>query len=71
MLNTEEKYLIEFVQDHAEMQSLRTRAKLYRGLADLIEEQEKETRDSLYKRASILEKTEARCEELNLKFHTR
>lgn len=66
MLNPDQKILIEFVEDRAARLSVRKRIKVYRGLADFIDD--KPIAMSLVKKAQILEDAECKCAQLNLKF---
>lgn len=66
MLNTDQKNLIEFVEDRATRLPVRKRIKIYRGLADFIDD--KTVASPLVKKAQILEDAESRCAQLNLKF---
>jgi hypothetical protein len=66
MLNTDQKNLIEFVEDRAARLSIRKRIKVYRGLADFIDD--KSVASPLVRKAQILEDAECRCAQLNLKF---
>ena len=66
MLNPDQKILIEFVEDRAARLSVRKRIKVYRGLADFIED--KAVAAPLVKKAQILEDAESKCAQLNLKF---
>lgn len=66
MLNTDQKILIEFVEDRAARLSVRKRIKVYRGLADFIDD--KSVSNPLVRKAQILEDAESRCAQLNLKF---
>jgi hypothetical protein len=66
MLNTDQKILIEFVEDRAIRLPVRKRIKVYRGLADFIDD--KSVANPLVKKAQILEDAESRCAQLNLKF---
>jgi len=66
MLNPDQKILIEFVEDRASRLSVRKRIKVYRGLADFIDD--KSVATPLVKKAQILEDAESKCAQLNLKF---
>jgi hypothetical protein len=66
MLNPDQKILIEFVEDRAARLSVRKRIKVYRGLADFIDDKSLAT--PLVKKAQILEDAESKCAQLNLKF---
>lgn len=66
MLNTDQKLLIEFVEDRAVRLPVRKRIKVYRGLADFIDDKSVST--PLVKKAQILEDAESRCAQLNLRF---
>jgi hypothetical protein len=66
MLNTDQKLLIEFVEDRAPRLSVRKRIKVYRGLADFIDD--KSVASPLVQKAQILEDAESKCTQLNLKF---
>jgi hypothetical protein len=66
MLNPDQKMLIEFVEDRAIRLPVRNRIKVYRGLADFIDDQS--VASPLVKKAQILEDAEFRCAQLNLKF---
>jgi hypothetical protein len=66
MLNPDQKILIEFVEDRAARLSIRKRIKVYRGLADFIDD--KSVANPLVKKAQILEDAESKCAQLNLKF---
>ena len=66
MLNTDQKMLIEFVEDRAARLSVRKRIKVYRGLADFIDD--KSVSSPLVRKAQILEDAESKCAQLNLKF---
>lgn len=66
MLNTDQKILIEFVEDRALRLPVRKRIKVYRGLADFIDD--KSLANPLVKKAQILEDAESKCAQLNLKF---
>ena len=66
MLNPDQKILIEFVEDRASRLSVRKRIKVYRGLADFIDD--KFVATPLVKKAQILEDAESKCAQLNLKF---
>jgi len=66
MLNTDQKLLIEFVEDRAVRLPVRKRIKVYRGLADFIDDKSVST--PLVKKAQILEDAESKCAQLNLKF---
>lgn len=66
MLNSDEKELVLFVQEHAAALPVEKRIKVYRGLADSLEH--KEVRDLFAARAAILEEADRRCRELNLTF---
>lgn len=65
MLNTDQKILIEFVEDSAARLSVRKRIKVYRGLADFI--RDKSVSSPLVQKAQILEDAETKCSQLNLK----
>ena len=65
MLNKDQKLLIEFVEDRAPRLAVRKRIKVYRGLADFIED--KSVANPLVKKAQILEDAESLCSQLNLK----
>lgn len=66
MLNPDQKILIEFVQDRAIRLPVRKRIKVYRGLADFIDDQT--ISHPLVRKAQILEDAESQCAQLNLKF---
>lgn len=66
MLNPDQKILIEFVEDRAVRLPVRKRIKVYRGLADFIDD--KTVANPLVKKALILEEAESRCAQLDLKF---
>jgi hypothetical protein len=66
MLNPDQIILIEFVEDRAARLSVRKRIKVYRGLADFIDD--KSVASPLVKKAQILEDAESKCAQLNLKF---
>lgn len=66
MLNPDQKILIEFVEDRAVRLPVRERIKVYRGLADFIED--KSIASPLVRKAQILESAESKCAQLNLKF---
>jgi hypothetical protein len=66
MLNPDQKFLIEFVEDRAPRLPVRKRIKVYRGLADFIDD--KSVAHPLVKKAQILEAAESKCAQLNLKF---
>ena len=66
MLNTDQIMLIEFVEDRAARLSVRKRIKVYRGLADFIDD--KSVSSPLVQKAQILEDAESKCAQLNLKF---
>jgi hypothetical protein len=66
MLNSDQKILIEFVQDRAVRLPIRKRIKVYRGLADFIDDQA--ISNPLVRKAQILEDAESQCAQLNLKF---
>jgi len=66
MLNPDQKILIEFVEDRAVRLPVRKRIKVYRGLADFIED--KSVAHPLVQKAQILEAAETQCAQLNLKF---
>ena len=66
MLNPDQKILIEFVQDRAVRLPVRKRIKVYRGLADFIDD--KSVSNPLVRKAQILEDAESKCAQLNLKF---
>jgi hypothetical protein len=66
MLNPDQKILIEFVEDRAARLSVRKRIKVYRGLADFIDD--KSVATPLVKKAQILEDAESKCAQLILKF---
>ena len=67
MLNPDQKILIEFVEDRAVHLPVRERIKVYRGLADFIED--KSVASPLVQKAQILETAESRCAQLNLEFN--
>ena len=67
MLNTDQKILIEFVEDRAPRLPVRKRIKVYRGLADFIED--KSVASPLVKKAQILEDAESQCSQLNLELN--
>ena len=67
MLNTDQKILIEFVEDSAARLSVRKRIKVYRGLADFI--RDKSVSSPLVQKAQILEDAETKCAQLNLKLN--
>ena len=67
MLNTDQKNLIEFVEDSAARLSVRKRIKVYRGLADFI--RDKSVSSPLVQKAQILEDAETKCAQLNLKLN--
>lgn len=67
MLNPDQKILIEFVEDRAIRLPIRRRIKVYRGLADFIDD--KAIAHSLVRKAQILEDAESQCAQLNFKFH--
>ena len=66
MLNPDQKILIEFVEDRAIRLPVRKRIKVYRGLADFIED--KSVASPLVQKAQILEAAESKCAQLNFKF---
>ncbi len=66
MLNTDQKILIEFVEDRALRLPVRKRIKVYRGLADFIDD--KSVATPLVRKVQILEDAESKCAQLNLKF---
>ncbi len=66
MLNTDQIMLIEFVEDRAARLSVRKRIKVYRGLADFIDD--KSMSSPLVQKAQILEDAESKCAQLSLKF---
>jgi hypothetical protein len=68
MLNTDQKNLIEFIEERAIRLPIRKRIKVYRGLADFIDD--KSLSNPLVKKAQILEDAESKCAQLNLKFPT-
>ena len=67
MFNTDQKILIEFVEDSAARLSVRKRIKVYRGLADFI--RDKSVSSPLVQKAQILEDAETKCAQLNLKLN--
>lgn len=66
MLNPDQKILIEFVEDRAIRLPIRKRIKVYRGLADFIDD--RSVANPLVQKAQILEDAESKCAQLNLKF---
>jgi hypothetical protein len=66
MLNPDQKMLIEFVEDRAIRLPIRKRIKVYRGLADFIDDIS--FANPLVQKAQILEAAEFKCAQLNLKF---
>jgi hypothetical protein len=66
MLNPDQKILIEFVEDRAARLSVRKRIKVYRGLADFIDD--KSVSRPLVQKAQILEDAESKGAQFNLKF---
>lgn len=66
MLNPDQKILIEFVEDRAIRLPIRKRIKVYRGLADFIDD--KTISNPLVRKAQILEDAESQCAQLNFKF---
>jgi hypothetical protein len=66
MLNPDQKILIEFVEDRAIRLPIRKRIKVYRGLADFIDD--RSVANPLVQKAQILEDAESKCTQLNLKF---
>lgn len=68
MLNPDQKILIEFVEDRAIRLPVRKRIKVYRGLADFIDDCS--LANPLVQKAQILEDAESKCAQLNLKFPT-
>jgi hypothetical protein len=68
MLNSDQKILIEFVEDRAIRLPVRQRIKVYRGLADFIDD--RSVANPLVQKAQILEDAESKCAQLNLKFPT-
>ncbi|HXB59095.1 MAG TPA: hypothetical protein VNU95_06005 [Candidatus Acidoferrales bacterium] len=66
MLNSDQKILIEFVEDRAIRLPVRKRIKVYRGLADFIDD--KSVSNPLVRKAQILEDAESKCAQLNFKF---
>ena len=65
MLNPDQKILIEFVEDRASRLPIRKRIKVYRGLADFIDD--RSVANPLVQKAQILEDAESKCAQLNLK----
>ena len=68
MLNSDEKELVGFVQQYAELLPVERRIRVYRGLADSLDE--KSIRDNFSARARIMDEAQRRCAELNLNFPT-
>ena len=66
MLNSDQKILIEFVEERAIRLPVRKRIKVYRGLADFIDD--RAIANPLVQKAQILEDAESKCAQLNLKF---
>lgn len=62
-------FLVEAVMDHASTQTPDVRAKLYRGLAGIIADQEISA--EFVTLAQDIEQTERRCRQLKLKFLAR
>jgi hypothetical protein len=67
MLNTDQKILIEFVEDRAAGLPVRKRIKVYRGLADFI--RDKSVSSPLVQKAQILEEAETKCARVDLKLN--
>jgi hypothetical protein len=65
MLNSDQKILIEFVEDRAIRLPVRKRINVYRGLADFIDD--RSVANPLVQKAQILEDAESKCAQLNLK----
>ena len=66
MLNPEEQELVAFVQQFAVELPVRTRIRVYRGLAECLKPAE--MRAVFISRAAILEDADRRCRELNFTF---
>lgn len=62
-LNSDEKALLEFVEEYAPGLPVQRRVRIYQGLADCIEV--KRHRIRLLKKVRILEDAERQCAELN------
>lgn len=62
-LNSNQKALVDFIEEAAPGQPVQRRVRLYRGLADCIGVKHHRTR--LLKKAIILETAERQCAELN------
>lgn len=65
MLNADQKLALSVLEDAAEEKPICVRAHIYRGAADLVNDEAHRAR--LLTKALILEEADSKCRELNLK----